>query len=74
MRHEYVADIGDFGKYALLSALAGEDLTLGLVPPQVSSSAKIPPYQFPVPISEQLCDGDPVDSMQKDNWHQLGEA
>ena len=31
MRHEYVGDIGDFGKYALLKALAGNDLTLGVV-------------------------------------------
>src|SRR5919198_1806791 len=31
MRHEYVGDIGDFGKFALLKALAGSDLTLGIV-------------------------------------------
>lgn len=31
MRHEYVGDIGDFGKYALLKALAGDDLPLGIV-------------------------------------------
>jgi hypothetical protein len=31
MRHEYVGDVGDFGKYALLNALAGEDLQLGVV-------------------------------------------
>jgi hypothetical protein len=31
MRHEYVGDVGDFGKYALLTALAGEDLRLGVV-------------------------------------------
>lgn len=31
MRHEYVGDIGDFGKYALLRTLGGSDLTLGVV-------------------------------------------
>jgi len=31
MRHEYVGDVGDFGKYALLNALAGADLSLGVV-------------------------------------------
>ncbi len=31
MRHDYVGDVGDFGKYALLTALAGEDLRLGVV-------------------------------------------
>lgn len=30
MRDSYVADIGDFGKYALLNALAGADLRLGV--------------------------------------------
>src|SRR5215467_5298537 len=30
MKHEYVGDIGDFGKYALLKALAGSDLILGV--------------------------------------------
>jgi len=28
MRDSYVADVGDFGKYALLNALAGNDLRL----------------------------------------------
>jgi hypothetical protein len=31
MRHEYFGDVGDFGKYALLTALAREDLQLGVV-------------------------------------------
>jgi hypothetical protein len=31
MRDSYVADVGDFGKYALLKALAGNDLRLGVV-------------------------------------------
>jgi len=31
MRDSYVADIGDFGKYALLNALAGNDLRLGVL-------------------------------------------
>jgi hypothetical protein len=31
MRDSYVADVGDFGKYALLNALAGNDLRLGVV-------------------------------------------
>ncbi|HWY55869.1 MAG TPA: hypothetical protein VNZ03_15485 [Terriglobales bacterium] len=31
MRDSYVADVGDFGKYALLNALAGDDLRLGVV-------------------------------------------
>jgi hypothetical protein len=31
MRDSYVADVGDFGKYALLKALAGSDLRLGVV-------------------------------------------
>ncbi len=31
MKDSYVADIGDFGKYALLNALAGNDLRLGVV-------------------------------------------
>ena len=31
MRDSYVADVGDFGKYALLKALAGDDLRLGVV-------------------------------------------
>jgi hypothetical protein len=30
MRDSYVADVGDFGKYALLNALAGTDLRLGV--------------------------------------------
>ena len=30
MRDSYVADVGDFGKYALLNALAGNDLRLGV--------------------------------------------
>lgn len=30
MKHEYVGDIGDFGKYALLKALAASDLVLGV--------------------------------------------
>jgi hypothetical protein len=31
MRDSYVGDVGDFGKYALLSALAGNDLRLGVL-------------------------------------------
>lgn len=31
MRHEYVGDVGDFGKYALWAALAANDLRLGVV-------------------------------------------
>src|ERR1700740_869311 len=31
MRDSYVADVGDFGKYALLTALAGSDLRLGVL-------------------------------------------
>lgn len=31
MRHGYVGDVGDFGKYALLAALASNDLCLGIV-------------------------------------------
>jgi hypothetical protein len=31
MRHEYVGDVGDFGKYALLRAMAANDLSLGIV-------------------------------------------
>jgi hypothetical protein len=31
MRDSYVADVGDFGKYALLNALAGDDLRLGVL-------------------------------------------
>src|SRR5215469_4328007 len=31
MRDSYVADVGDFGKYALLKALAGNDLRLGVL-------------------------------------------
>jgi hypothetical protein len=31
MRDSYVADVGDFGKYALLNALAGTDLRLGVL-------------------------------------------
>ena len=31
VRNSYVGDIGDFGKYGLLKALAGEDLRLGVV-------------------------------------------
>jgi hypothetical protein len=31
MRDSYVADVGDFGKYALLNALAGKDLRLGVL-------------------------------------------
>jgi hypothetical protein len=31
MRDSYVADVGDFGKYALLNALAGNDLRLGVL-------------------------------------------
>jgi hypothetical protein len=31
MRDSYVADVGDFGKYALLRALVGDDLRLGVV-------------------------------------------
>lgn len=31
MRDSYVADVGDFGKYALLSALVGNDLRLGVL-------------------------------------------
>jgi hypothetical protein len=31
MRHEYVGDVGDFGKYALLRAMAANDLSLGVV-------------------------------------------
>jgi hypothetical protein len=31
MRDSYVADVGDFGKYALLNALAGHDLRLGVL-------------------------------------------
>jgi len=31
MRDSYVADVGDFGKYALLKALAGDDLRLGVL-------------------------------------------
>jgi hypothetical protein len=31
MRHEYVGDVGDFGKYSLLNTLAAEDLRLGIV-------------------------------------------
>lgn len=31
MRDSYVADVGDFGKYALLNALAGSDLRLGVL-------------------------------------------
>lgn len=30
MQHRYAGDIGDFGKYALLKALAGDDLRLGV--------------------------------------------
>jgi hypothetical protein len=31
MRDSYVADVGDFGKYALLNALAGNDLRLAVL-------------------------------------------
>ena len=31
MRDSYVADVGDFGKYALLRALVGDDLRLGVL-------------------------------------------
>lgn len=31
MRDSYVGDVGDFGKYALLNALAGSDLRLGVL-------------------------------------------
>lgn len=31
MRDSYVADVGDFGKYALLNTLAGNDLRLGVL-------------------------------------------
>ena len=31
MRDSYVGDVGDFGKYALLNALAGNDLRLGVL-------------------------------------------
>lgn len=31
MRDSYVGDVGDFGKYALLNALAGDDLRLGVL-------------------------------------------
>src|SRR5437763_1190632 len=31
MRDSYVADVGDFGKYALLNALVGNDLRLGVL-------------------------------------------
>jgi hypothetical protein len=31
MRDSYIADVGDFGKYALLNALAGDDLRLGVL-------------------------------------------
>ena len=31
MRDSYAADVGDFGKYALLNALAGDDLRLGVL-------------------------------------------
>lgn len=31
MRDSYVADVGDFGKYALLNALSGNDLRLGVL-------------------------------------------
>ena len=30
MQNSYVGDIGDFGKYALLNALAGDELRLGV--------------------------------------------
>ena len=30
MQNSYVSDIGDFGKYALLNALAGHELRLGV--------------------------------------------
>lgn len=31
MQHRYVGDVGDFGKYALLNALASSDLRLGII-------------------------------------------
>ena len=31
MQDQYVGDIGDFGKYALLKVLAGRDIVLGVV-------------------------------------------
>ncbi len=31
MRHKFVGDVGDFGKYGLLRALCGKDLGLGVV-------------------------------------------
>ena len=31
MQDRYVGDVGDFGKYGLLRALCGGDLTLGVV-------------------------------------------
>ena len=31
MQNRYVGDIGDYGKYSLLKALAGSDLSLGIL-------------------------------------------
>jgi hypothetical protein len=63
MRDSYVGDVGDFGKYALLNALAGNDLRLGVLwcrnsEPDVSQDGRFIAYR-----ELRACDPDLYDRL-----------
>ena len=63
MRDSYVADIGDFGKYALLNALAGNDLRLGVLWCRNSLAEATQDGRFTVYPELRTCDPDLYDRL-----------
>lgn len=64
MQDRYTGDIGDFGKYALLRALAAEDLRLGVIwylnrSEEANSDGELINYLFAPTKSNPLSDCDP---------------
>jgi hypothetical protein len=56
MRDSYVADVGDFGKYALLNALVGNDLRLGVLWCRNSLADATQDGRFTVYPELRMCD------------------
>jgi hypothetical protein len=56
MRDSYVADVGDFGKYALLNALAGNDLRLAVLWCRNSLADATQDGRFTVYLELRMCD------------------
>ena len=66
MQNQYVGDIGDFGKYGLLRALAGDPLRLGVIWHLFPDEPPKEPGKGDGKFIDYLCNPKPRDSKLRD--------